>query len=190
MTLSSPGNIDHRYKAKRYRFRKTQQCAEMERTMRIVNALTAEKEKVTSDSGYELLPHDLATGSLYLAESQITNPDQKASLRRDCLDALEAALDVRIQQPQLFTATNLEACSDVVGLYTEIDVYTCYVNGRFNSQRKLHDMDFRVTRGSANSVVVDAKTSGCCSASRTALTGHANSLVEANVSVEMENDTH
>ena len=182
MTLNLPDDIDHGYKMKRYRFRKTQQCAEMQRTMRIVNALTAEKEMAMLDSGYQLLPHDLATRSLHSAKSQIANPSQKDSVRRDCLDALDTALDVRIQQPELFTATNLEACSDVVGLYTdtEFDDYTCYVNERVqaNENRLVIETDIRAIPSSPN-LVVQGTMLPSCSAACIASTRLASSLIEA-----------
>ena len=80
------------------------------------------------DSGYQLLPHDMATKSLLLAKSQLDNVAHTGLIVTENVNALATALKPRIEQPHRYAATNLEACSDVVGLYTEFEDYTSDLN--------------------------------------------------------------
>ena len=89
----------------------------MVRALFTINALVAEKELAMLDGGYQLLPHDMATKSLQLARTQLANAGSNALMLKENLDALAAALEIRIRQPCQYTATNLEACSDVIGFH-------------------------------------------------------------------------
>ena len=115
----------------------------MKGNLQTINQLVAEKEAAMLDSCYQLLRHNMATKSLLLAKTQLANAGQNRVMIKENKDALAPPLELRSNQPHGYSATTIEACSDVVGLRAEVGDFTCYVNDRLNANEKFPETDSR-----------------------------------------------
>ena len=147
----------------------------MELAVQAVNGLVAAKVAAMLDSGCQLLPRPLATQRVMEARCCLASAECIGSICKDTVLALSAAVEQRISALHLYSANDMEAIADMVGLYLEFDDCTCHVDEKLQQIK----IDMRAAPRSPNSVVQGAMSPSSCRMSCTASTGHANSLKEA-----------
>merc|ERR1719491_31478 len=98
---------------------------EKELLTKAVDALVTARETAMMDSGYQLLPHGLSLEQLKDARSALASTNGNEFVLSSMVEVFAEAAEARICTPNTYHATNLEALSDIVGLYLEYDDYTC-----------------------------------------------------------------
>jgi len=105
-----------------------------------IDELVQQKELALSESGRQLLPWQLAVDILKADYEDFETQSEAQELQPSTMAALRATVKQRIQHPENFKAANIEAVTDLIGMYASFEDTRSFIDSKLVGQC-MHNMN-------------------------------------------------